>query len=35
MLMKLLIKNVDNLLKEGGTLYPNTRDTIIKLSKKI
>ena len=27
-------KNVDNLLKEGGTLYPNTRDTIIKLSKK-
>lgn len=27
-------KNVENLLKEGGTLYPNTRDTIIKLSKK-
>ena len=27
-------KNVDNLLKEGGTLYPNTRETIIKLSKK-
>ena len=27
-------KNVDNLLKDGGTLYPNTRDTIIKLSKK-
>lgn len=27
-------KNVENLLKEGGTLYPNTRETIIKLSKK-
>ena len=27
-------KNVDNLLKEGGILYPNTRETIIKLSKK-
>ena len=27
-------KNVENLLKEGGTLYPNTRDTIMKLSKK-
>lgn len=27
-------KNVDNLLKEGGTLYPNTKETIIKLSKK-
>ena len=27
-------KNVDNLLKEGGTLYPNTKETIIKLRKK-
>lgn len=27
-------KNVENLLKEGGTLYPNTRETIINLSKK-
>ena len=27
-------KSVDNLLKEGGTLYPNTRNTIIKISKK-
>lgn len=27
-------KNVENLLKEGGTLYPNTIETIIKLSKK-
>ena len=27
-------KNVENLLKEGGTLYPNTRETIMKLSKK-
>ena len=27
-------KNVENLLKEGGRLYPNTRETIINLSKK-
>ena len=27
-------KNVENLLKEGGRLYPNTRETIMKLSKK-
>ena len=27
-------KNVENLLKEGGTLYPNTRETIINLRKK-
>ena len=27
-------KNVENLLKEGGTLFPNTRETIINLSKK-
>ncbi len=27
-------KNVENLLKEGGTLYPNTRETILSLSKK-
>ena len=27
-------KNVENLLKEGGILYPNTIETIIKLSKK-
>lgn len=27
-------KNVENLLKEGGTLYPNTRETIINLSRK-
>ena len=27
-------KNVENLLKEGGTLYPNTRETIMNLSKK-
>ena len=25
---------MENLLKEGGTLYPNTRETIINLSKK-
>ena len=27
-------KNVENLLKEGGRLYSNTRETIMKLSKK-
>ena len=27
-------KNVENLLKEGGRLYPNTRETIMNLSKK-
>lgn len=27
-------KNVENLLKEGGTLYPNTKDTVLKLCKK-
>ena len=27
-------KNVEHLLKEGGTLFPNTRETIINLSKK-
>lgn len=27
-------KNAENLLKEGGTLYPNTKETIIELSKK-
>ncbi len=27
-------KNVENLLKNGGTLYPNTKETIINLSKK-